>query len=112
MKKELLLGTALLIVNCLQAATLIIEGKYQNKNIYVRNSYLQGGVGFCAKEIKVNGRITTDETNSSAFEIDLRSLQLDYGQDVTIEIYHSEECMPRVLNIEDLKPKPSFEVLL
>jgi hypothetical protein len=93
------------------SVTLVIEGKYQNKNVFVQNAYSSNGVGFCAQEIKVNGKITTDETNSSAFEIDLSSLQLKYGQSVTIEILHQEGCTPKVLNMEDLKPKPTFEIL-
>ncbi|MES2681617.1 MAG: hypothetical protein V4635_17105 [Bacteroidota bacterium] len=93
------------------AKTLVIEGKYQNKNLYVQNSVASNGVGFCAREVKVNGRITTDETNSSSFEIDLASLQLKFGQKVVIEIVHGDGCVPKVLNMEDLKPKPTFEVL-
>lgn len=93
------------------SATLVIEGKYQNKNVFVQNAFNSNGVGFCAQEIKVNGKLTTDETNSSAFEIDLGSLQLKYGENITIEIIHKDGCMPKVLNIEDLKPKPTFEVL-
>jgi hypothetical protein len=95
-----------------RAATLIVEGKYQNKNVYVHNSFISNGVGFCAKEIRVNGMITTDETNSSAIEIDLRSLRLKYGDTVVIEIEHGDGCTPKVLNIEDLKPRPTFEVLM
>jgi hypothetical protein len=93
------------------AATLVIEGKYQNKNVYVQNGFVSSGVGFCAKEIKVNGKITTDETNSSAFEIDLNALQLKYGEKVTIEILHTSGCVPKVLNIDDLRPRPTFEML-
>lgn len=95
-----------------EASVLIIEGKFQNKNIYVHNGFGIAGVGYCVKEVKVNGQITTDETNSSSFEIDLRALQLQYGEKVTIEIIHSEGCVPKVLNMEDLKPKPSFEILM
>jgi hypothetical protein len=94
------------------AKTLVIIGKYQNKNLYVQNAGTNNGVGFCAKEIKVNGRLTTDETNSTSFEIDLAALQLKYGENVMIEILHSEGCVPKILNIEDLKPKPTFEVLV
>ena len=105
--------TFFISVACLgiNAATLVVEGKYQNKNLFVQNAIGASGVGFCAQEIKVNGRITTDETNSSAFEIDLASLQLKYGEKVTIEINHRDGCTPKVLNLDDLKPKPSFEVL-
>ena len=93
------------------SATLVVEGKYQNKNLYVQNYFGGNGVGFCAIEVKVNGNITTDEVNSSAFEIDLASLKLKYGDKVTIEIMHKEGCTPKVLNAEDLKPKPTFEML-
>ena len=111
MKTFLTLLSATVIGLSANAATLVIQGKYQNKNLYVQNAFGSGGVGFCAHEIKVNGNITTDETNSSAFEIDLSVLKLKAGENVTIEIDHSEGCTPKVLNIEDLKPKPTFEVL-
>lgn len=111
MKKTILFLSLLISGAVAHAATLVIEGKFQNKNIFIHNGFGITGVGFCVKEIKVNGEITTDEVNSSAFEIDLKSLQLKYGQNVTIEILHSEGCVPKVLNLEDLKPKPTFEVM-
>lgn len=94
------------------AAVLVLEGKYQNKNLYVQNGFASGGVGFCAKEIKVNGRITSDETNSTSFEIDLSALPLQYGDDVVIEIFHTNDCSPKVLNADDLRPLPTFEMLM
>lgn len=111
MKKLLTLAILASFTGAINSATLVVEGKYQNKNVFVQNAFNSNGVGFCAQEIKVNGKITTDETNSSAFEIDLASLQLKYGQTVTIEIIHKDGCTPKVLNMEDLKPKPTFEVL-
>lgn len=111
MKKLLLSFCALTLAGLSGAATLVIEGKYQNKNVYVHNGFGAGGVGFCTKEIKVNGRLTTDEINSSSFEIDLKSLSLKFGDNVIIEIIHNDGCLPKVLNMEDLKPKPTFEVL-
>ena len=112
MKNALFFLFAFVAGSVASSATLVIEGKYQNKNLYVHNGFIAVGVGFCAKEIIVNGEITTDETNSSSFEIDLKSMQFKYGDDVTIEIIHSDECVPRVLNLEDLKPKPTYEVLM
>ena len=111
MKLLLSLTSAFLINTYVNSASLVVEGKYQNKNVFVQNALGNSGVGFCAQEIKVNGKITTDETNSSAFEIDLASLQLKYGESVTIEIIHKDGCTPKVLNMDDLKPKPTFEVL-
>lgn len=100
-----------LIIFNLKAGVLIVEGKFQNKNIYIQNSFGGSGVGFCATEIKVNGKITTDEVNSSAFEIDLAAMNIKPGQKVIIEISHKSDCMPVVLNPEVLKPRPTFEVV-
>lgn len=94
----------------LNAGVLVVEGKFQNKNIYIQNAFGGNGVGFCATEIKVNGKITTDEVNSSAFEIDLAAMNIKPGDKVTIEIAHKNDCMPVVLNPEVLKPRPTFEV--
>jgi len=69
------------------------------------------GVGYCAKEIKVNGQITSDETNSAAFEIDLTAMNLSFGEKVVIEITHDKDCRPKILNPEDLFPKPTYELL-
>ncbi len=100
---------SLLSINAV-AGILIVEGKFQNKNIYIQNAYGGAGVGYCATEIKVNGKITTDEVNSTAFEIDLAAMNIKPGQKVTIEIEHKSDCMPVVLNPEVLKPRPTFEI--
>ncbi len=89
---------------------LVIDGVYQLKNLYVQN-YYSGSVGFCAVEVKVNGNITTDEINSSAFEIDLTALNLNYGEKILVEIYHKKDCTPKILNIEDVRPMPTFVIL-
>ena len=99
-----------LLVNQVRSGVLVVEGKFQNKNIYVQNAYGGSGVGFCAVEVKVNGHITTDEVNSTSFEIYLVALQLKYGDKVTIEIIHKDFCKPFVLNAEDLKPRPTYEI--
>ena len=95
----------------INAGVLIVEGKFQNKNIYIQNSFGGNGVGFCATEIKVNGKITTDEVNSSAFEIDLTAMNIKPGQKVVIEISHKSDCTPVILNPEVLKPRPTYEVV-
>lgn len=110
MKKVICAFVLLFAVARLSAATIIIEGKYQNRNLFVQNFMGNNGVGFCAQEVKVNGQITTDETNSSAFEIDLSSHKLNFGDPVIVEIVHKDGCTPKVLNVDDLKPKPTFEM--
>lgn len=95
---------------CDEVKKLVIDGIYQQKNLYVQN-YYSGSVGFCAIEVKVNGNITTDEINSSAFEIDLSSMNLKYGDKIFVEIYHKKDCTPKILNIEDIRPMPTFVIL-
>ncbi|MGE0569150.1 MAG: hypothetical protein AB7O73_14525 [Bacteroidia bacterium] len=90
---------------------IILEGNYQGKNIYVQNPFTSNGVGFCVSEVKVNGNITTDEVNSSAFEIDMKPHKLNVGEKVEIKIYHKEDCKPKVLNPEVLKPKSTYEII-
>lgn len=94
-----------------QAAFLVLEGNYQGKSLYVQNPFAAGGVGFCTIKVMVNDNITTDQWNSSAFEIDLSLHNLNVGDAVTIKIEHKEGCVPKVLNPEVLKPKSTFEVV-
>jgi hypothetical protein len=90
---------------------IVLEGKYQNKNLYVQNGYAGSGVGFCTYEVKINGQVTTDEINSSAFEIDFSQFQIKPGTEVKVEIKHKDDCTPKILNPEALKPKATFEPL-
>ena len=92
------------------AGTILLEGNYHGKNLYVQNPFASEGVGFCTFEVKVNGQVTTDEINSSAFEIDLSFFQLELGSSIEIRISHKDDCKPKVVNPEVLKPMSTFEV--
>lgn len=91
------------------AGNIVLEGNYQGKNLYVRNPFAGSGVGFCTYEVTVNGSVTTDEWNSSAFEIDLSIHNLDLGDHIVVVIKHKDDCAPKVLNPEVLNPKSTFE---
>lgn len=93
------------------AGVIILEGNYQGKNLYVQNPFAGSGVGFCTFEVRINGQVTTDETNSSAFEVDFSPFQLEMGAKVEVKILHKEDCKPKVLNPEVLKPKSTYEIL-
>jgi hypothetical protein len=93
-----------------QTSILILDGNYQGKNLYVQNPFGTGGVGFCVSEVIINGNVSTDETQSSAFEIDLKSKKLNLGDKVEIQIKHKTDCKPKVLNPEVLKPKSTYEL--
>lgn len=90
------------------AGTLVVDGNYQNKNLYIQNSYADNGVGFCVFEVTVNGQATHDEVNSSAFEIDLASYSFKTGDKVEISIKHKDGCIPKVLNPDALRPHATF----
>ncbi len=104
----LLLAVAALSAN---AGVIVLEGHYQGKNLYVQNPFAGSGVGFCTFEITINGEVTTDEVNSSAFEIDFANFQLKVGDPVIVKIKHKDDCKPKVLNPEVLKPKSTFEIV-
>ncbi len=112
MKRIFASSLLILLFTISYAGVIIVEGKYQRKNIYIQNGYTDVGVGYCAYAVYVNGKLTNDEVNATAFEIDLEQLQLKYGQEVSIKIHHKDGCKPPVvLNPDALKPVPSFEVV-
>lgn len=111
--QKLLFLTALFLISLSNAFSgiIVVEGKYQDKNLYVQNGYAGNGVGFCTYEVMINGKASTDEVNSSAFEIDFAAFQIKPGTPVIVEIRHKDDCSPKVLNPEALKPKATFEVV-
>ena len=96
--RHLLLLGAFLPGLAAHAATIVLEGNYQGKNIFVQNPFSEAGVGFCVYQVMVNNKVSTDEINSSAFEIDLGVYNFKVGDKVTIKIMHREGCTPKVLN--------------
>lgn len=99
----------LLVSSAVFAGNIVLEGHYQGKNLYVRNPFAGSGVGFCVFEVTVNGSVTTDEWNSSAFEVDLSIHDLELGDRVVVVIKHKDDCPPKVLNPEVLNPKSTFK---
>jgi hypothetical protein len=87
---------------------IVLKGVYQGKNVYVMNPFASSGVGFCVFEVTVNGQLTTDEINSSAFEIDLTVFQFSKGDKLIISIKHKDGCVPKVINPEVLKPQSTY----
>ena len=110
---RVILTCALFVLSSLTllAGTLILEGKYQGKDLYVVNSVSSSGVGYCVFEVLVNGQISSDEWNSLAFEIDLDIYGLQLGDDLVITIKYKEGCLPKVINPGVLEPQPTYQVL-
>ncbi len=90
---------------------LIFTGVYQGKDVYVKNPFASDGVGFCIFEVRVNGEVTSDEINSSAFAIDLSLFNLEVGQSVEIVIRTKENCAPKIVNPEAIAPQSTFELV-
>jgi hypothetical protein len=90
---------------------LILEGKYSGKNIFIQNSKGSASAGYCVTEIKVNGNITTDEVNADVVEIDFKILKLKIGEPLKVEIVHKDNCLPKIVNPDVLKPNATFETV-
>lgn len=106
-----ILYTLILTLNLSYADSKInIDGVYQGENLYIMNPFTSTGVGFCIYEVLVNNQISTDEINSSAFEIDLSVYGLNLGDKINIVIKHKDGCTPQVLNPEVIKPKSTFVI--
>ncbi len=90
---------------------IILSGVYQGSDLYVQNPFSGQGVSFCVTEVRVNGKVTSDEVNSSAFAVDFQVLGLKLGESVEVEIIHRRGCEPRVLNMDALKPRSTFQVV-
>jgi hypothetical protein len=90
------------------AGVIVLEGNYMGKNIFVKNPFGGAGVGFCVFEVTINGKLSPDEVNQSAFEIDFGNQGLKIGDKVIVNIKHKDDCAPEVLNAEVLKPKSTF----
>ena len=110
MKK--LIYTLLLSALCMTgfAEDIVLKGIYQGKNLYVMNPFASDGNGFCITGVTVNGMATSDDINSSAFEIDLAAHNLNKGDEVSIVIKHKSGCSPKVINPEVLNPQSTFTV--
>lgn len=97
-------------VSVLANERIILKGVYQGSDIYVQNPFSGQGVSFCVFEVRVNGEITSDEVNSSAFVIDLAVMGVSIGEDIEVVISHKKGCEPRVLNPEVLNPRSTYEI--
>ena len=109
MKKTLILILLFFSTHLIgKADEIVLKGVYQGKNLYVMNPFASSGVGFCVYEVTVNGQLTTDEINSSAFEIDLSVFQFKIGDKLIVIIKHKDGCVPKIINPEVLKPQSTF----
>ncbi len=110
MKRIFLAAIALMVSVSSFAGVIVLEGTYHGKNLYVQNPFASSGVGYCTIEVQINGETTTDEINSSAYEIDFSYFQLAIGSKVEVKIKHKDDCKPKVVNGEVLSAMSTFEI--
>lgn len=90
--------------------TLVLQGKYFGKNLYVINPGTNNS--YCIQKILVNNIPTKDEINSNSFEIDFSLLNIAVGTNVRIIIYHNSGCKPKIVNPEVLFAQSNFSFVL
>lgn len=101
----------LLSAQMIAQETIVLDGIYKGKDLYIKNPFAPEGVGFCAYEVKVNGLVTSDELNSSAFIVDLSLFDLKPNQAVELMIKHKTGCKPEIINPLAIFPESSFEIV-
>ena len=111
MKRKLLFIVLSFLCTLSFAEKLEYKGFYLGQNVYIMNPFSESGVGYSVYEISVNGNISTDEINSSAFEIDLTQYELKVGDPITIILFYKEGSFPKIINPDVIKPKSNFEIL-
>lgn len=89
---------------------IVLEGRFDGRNIYIQNPFAPNGVGFCVTQALVNGEEVKDVA-SSAFEIPLRSMGFKKGDSLHVELIHGGGCMPKVLNPEPAPRISTFDIV-
>lgn len=97
MRKFLLIGFILLQISSAKAGEIVIEGRFDGKNIFISNPFMEDGT-FCTISIYVNGKIIADNPNSSAYEINLTGMGFKIGDSIKVVIQHQEGCTPKILS--------------
>ena len=90
--------------------SLVLQGHYNGKNLYVINPTVVVGKdsSFCVKKVAVNNQPTNDEIHSNSFQIDFTQLLLQIGAPVKVSITYGKGCAPNIVNPEVLQTKSSF----
>jgi hypothetical protein len=71
---------------------MTLQGVYNGKDLFIRNSFGGNGVGFCVSQVNVNKNITTDEINASVFRVDLEMHKLKLNEKFTLEVFYKDKC--------------------
>lgn len=83
--------------------SLVYDIKYSGENLYIQNPFssMEANTS-CVTSVFVNDK-ELDLNFASAFEIDLSMFQ--ENDSIHIEIFHNKDCLPKVLNPIQKRPK-------
>ncbi|MBC8110257.1 MAG: T9SS C-terminal target domain-containing protein [Verrucomicrobia bacterium] len=90
-----------------QGAELVFAGIYTGRNLTVQNPAVSGG--YCTNEVFVNNKRVLGYVAASLYEINLSFLKMN--DSVTVVISHKENCTPKVLNPQALRPSINFRFI-
>jgi hypothetical protein len=88
--------------------TLVLEGHYYGKNLYVINPTCGNDTVFGLTRVLVNGKITKDEIKSNSFEVDFSLLEINNGDVVKVLFIYKKGCLPKIINPDVLQPQSTF----
>ncbi|WP_168881570.1 hypothetical protein [Flammeovirga sp. SubArs3] len=91
-----------------QDGEMIITGVYKGANLYVENPMLTDG-SFCVNKVLINNSEMQRLPKASAFEIDLS--HVGKGNHITVLLFHSNDCTPRILNPNAIRDKGHFQFI-
>ncbi|HET8860845.1 hypothetical protein [Marivirga sp.] len=92
-----------------RAEDTYFRGFYHGENVYIRNPYLDSEAEFCIQAIYLNGNLVIENPKVSAYQIDMKHLDLDSR--VVIRIVHQAACIPELINAEVIKDDLKFDWL-
>lgn len=107
----ILIGLMFISGGNILANEMLLKGIYQGKDLYIINPMSDVGEEYCAYEVTINGTKFEDVINSSAFRIYLDHTGLEFGQQYTVAIKHHENCTPKLVNPEVLKPLSTYTLV-
>jgi hypothetical protein len=108
MIRPLILFTLLSFFCLIASAQVVLEGNYLGENIYIQNP--RSGDSYCTQKVVVNGKVVSF-ANTDGYEIMLDSLGYKPGDTLRIEIFHLDDCKPKVLNYGKCLSLPSLDVI-
>ena len=88
--------------------TLVLQGYYCGKNIYILNPSNGSDTSFCVNKVIINGKQSKDELHSNSFEIDFSLMSINNGDPVKILVIHSKNCKPKIVNPGAILPQSTF----